>query len=106
MAATFTVAAIAPDAGVPENVGHHREVIAEVTVAGTYTTDGDSLPPSKFGLQKILFFVADLNDAGYVPRYVYATEKLEFFKGATGALPQVANAASVAGTFRCRVVGI
>ena len=111
MAATFAVARIAPLELVPHDVSHWREVICEVTASGTYSgAGGDSLTAATFGLQKILFFSAELNElsatTGFVPRYDYANSKLKFYKAnGTTDLTEV-GAVSVAGTFRCRVVGI
>jgi len=112
MAATFSAAAVAPLELVPHNEGHWRTVIAAVTVSGTYTTGGDALAPGAFGLDRILLFVADMDEisstTGAIPRYDYANNKLKFYEsGASGAVfPEKGNGESVAGTFRCMVIGL
>lgn len=112
MAATFSAAAVAPLELVPHNEGHWRTVIAEVTVSGTYTTGGDTLAPGTFGLERILLFVADADElsttTAVIPRYNYANGKLKFYEsGGSGAvLPEKGSGESVAGTFRCMVIGL
>lgn len=116
MAVTFAVTTITGDKPTQSN-GQHREVFANIAATGTYTDGGDSLLPSAFGLQVIIWFQAELNEtvvtagsgAGFLPRYDYTNKKLKFYKanGTTNILEAsgatVTTAAS--NTFRARVVG-
>lgn len=91
--ATFTISDAAGTA-VPPNpqvLGTLKAVVCQIAVSGNYTDEGDSLPPERFGLDKIVLFLADLGAASdgetaVAVRYDYTNEKLLMFEsGASGA---------------------
>lgn len=116
MAVTFAVAAVAPLAKAPQAAGQLRSGIFDVTATGTYTDGGDSLTAGAFGLQKIVYFRAELNQtvttagsaAGFMPVYDYTNSKLKFFKanGTTNILEASGATVTSATAFKAHVVGI
>ena len=109
--ATFTIAEVAPLPGQFPSGGIGKERIVTITVSGNYTTGGDSLAASAFGLQTILFFQGEVNEitssTAVIPRYDYTNSKLKFYEGggAGAVLPEKGNAEAVDGSFRARIVG-
>lgn len=111
MAGTFTVAKPTPN---PDyTVSNKRVRVRDLTAAGTYTTGGDSLLASAFGLKRIEQFIphgpATDGTVIYDLVYIKSTSKLKLFETGTGAAGSIEkdSAESLTGiTFSVTVIGV
>lgn len=82
MAATY---AFTEDTGGRQVVGRQRQVSGTLTATGTYTTSGDAVAPSLFGLSVIDSFQVDSaftnGTEAMVSRYIPSSGKLMHFWG-------------------------
>jgi hypothetical protein len=80
--------------------GHlHRRVIATVTFSASYTSGGEAIAPSDFGVSDFESVVVSggATTNGYVPRYDSGAETLQLFEenGSAGPLAEVAGGTDV-----------
>lgn len=87
MAVTFTPARVT---GADTVVGNKRRRVRDITCSGTYTTGGDTLSPSLFGLKS--FDEVNIHNTptdgtlAYPATFVYSTGKVKFWEtGSAGA---------------------
>lgn len=112
MAATYTLAArMSPSPDRKE--GNRRRVVRDITLSGTYTTGGDALLPSVFGMKKIEEFIVHGSGATdgtllYTVYYIYSSNKLQLFEtgsAAAGSAEKGSGESLTGITFRATVVG-
>lgn len=95
-----------------ESVGSSKEIIADVTLSGTYATGGYSLTPADFGLSEVYFVEAVTKAPGttaLVYLYDHTAFKLQAY-GSNGAadapLAEQANGTANTDVVRVKVRGI
>lgn len=102
----FTLAAVDALKNEPEHIGHTRRRIVDLVVS-SYTTGGETVTATTFGLQKILG-VSSLGQVnaggaeGTVASWVKAAGKIMLMDTSTGAQ----TTAAAARTVRLEVIGL
>lgn len=87
MAATYTAAKLSP--AVDDAWGKHKVRGRKITFAGTYTTGGDAITASLFGLSQVLYVIplgpATDGTLAYDATYIPSSKKIKLWETGTGA---------------------
>jgi hypothetical protein len=86
MAATYTGAKVP---GADTVFGNKRRRVRDITMSGTYTTGGDAIPASVFGLKTLdevnIHGTPTDGTVAYPATYIYSSGKLKLFETGTAA---------------------